>query len=102
LGRRSLGTDATWIATCDDRRSNATLEALGQAFVRGAHIAWSAVYPRRQYRHVPLPNYPFDRKRHWIDRPGMSPPSAAEGAPAVTGRNWRHRFVDVLASSGDR
>ncbi|WP_226874931.1 type I polyketide synthase, partial [Microbispora sitophila] len=42
------------------------LRALGTLHVNGAHVDWSrAVRPGA--RRVPLPTYPFQRRRHWID-----------------------------------
>src|SRR6185312_5991343 len=44
------------------------LETLGHCYVRGAQIDWRSFdqpYPRRS---IPLPTYPFQRHRYWLDR----------------------------------
>lgn len=42
------------------------LRSVAEAFVRGVPLEWSAVddEPRRS---VPLPTYPFQRRRHWVE-----------------------------------
>jgi amino acid adenylation domain-containing protein len=42
-------------------------EAAGQAWVRGVNIKWDDLYKNEKRYRVPLPSYPFERKRHWID-----------------------------------
>jgi len=42
-------------------------EAAGQAWVTGANIKWDDLYRNEKRYRVPLPSYPFERKRHWID-----------------------------------
>ncbi len=44
------------------------LNALGQLWTYGADPNWSALYAHPVGR-VPLPTYPFERKRYWIDAP---------------------------------
>ena len=64
------------------------LEALGRLWLQGIEPEWSALHaaaPRR----VPLPGYPFERKRFWIEPPASSrgtaepPPAVAAAAVAV-------------------
>ncbi|MEU6428627.1 type I polyketide synthase [Microbispora sp. NPDC046973] len=44
------------------------LRALGTLHAGGGHVDWSrALWPGA--RRVPLPTYPFQRRRHWIDAP---------------------------------
>jgi len=51
------------------------LTALGRLWVLGVAPDWNAIRGGRA-RRIPLPTYPFERKRYWID-------PAAAGAPAV-------------------
>jgi acyl transferase domain-containing protein/non-ribosomal peptide synthetase component F len=51
------------------------LGALGRLWVSGARLDWPGFYAGQGRRRVPLPTYPFERRRHWIE---------AAGAPAVT------------------
>ena len=47
----------------------AFFSALGRLWLAGVRFDWSAFYePERRLR-VPLPTYPFERQRHWIDAP---------------------------------
>jgi acyl transferase domain-containing protein len=43
------------------------LETLGQLFVHGATVDWSAYYRGRFERQLNLPTYPFQRQRHWFN-----------------------------------
>jgi amino acid adenylation domain-containing protein len=61
------------------------LEALGRLWTHGAEPNWSALHPQ-PLRRVPLPTYPFERKRYWIDAPpkerGVRLSQAVSAAPA--------------------
>jgi amino acid adenylation domain-containing protein len=50
------------------------LETLGQMWMAGVEIEWDKFYPERHTR-IPLPTYPFERKRYWIE---PSQPQAAK------------------------
>ncbi|MEM7530545.1 MAG: SDR family NAD(P)-dependent oxidoreductase [Chloroflexota bacterium] len=43
------------------------LTALGQLWVEGATIDWDAFYGDARRQRLPLPTYPFERQRYWID-----------------------------------
>ena len=63
-----------------DRRGalESVLGALGKMWVTGVKVDWRSLHDgQRRYR-VPLPTYPFERKRYWIE-----PPARAEAATAV-------------------
>jgi acyl transferase domain-containing protein len=56
------------------------LAALGRAWAAGVEVDWAAVHGGDARRRVPLPTYPFERKRFWIDRapqPDYTPPAPA-------------------------
>ncbi|HZF07644.1 MAG TPA: condensation domain-containing protein, partial [Thermoanaerobaculia bacterium] len=55
----------------------ALLGALGRLWVAGARVDWPAFYAGQGRRRVPLPTYPFERRRHWIDA------AAAPATPAI-------------------
>ncbi|MFR9770689.1 SDR family NAD(P)-dependent oxidoreductase [Nocardia sp. SC052] len=46
--------------------SSGSLE-LARRYVDGAEIDWGAVYSGHHWRHVDVPAYPFQRKRHWLE-----------------------------------
>ena len=43
------------------------LNSLGRLWLYGAKIDWDQFYKDEQRRRVPLPTYPFERKRCWIE-----------------------------------
>jgi natural product biosynthesis luciferase-like monooxygenase protein len=51
------------------------LTALGRFWMTGGRIAAAGFYRHEQRRRIPLPSYPFERQRCWID------PLPADGAP---------------------
>jgi amino acid adenylation domain-containing protein len=63
----------------------ALLAALGRAWAAGVEPDWRAVHGGEARRRVPLPTYPFERRRFWIDpappqRETAPPPSVAAAA----------------------
>jgi acyl transferase domain-containing protein len=53
--------------TCRDSETAEFLSAAAQLWVAGVEIDWSALHGGSKPRRVPLPTYPFERKRHWIE-----------------------------------
>ncbi len=47
------------------------LDAAGRLWINGVVPNWTALHGGPRTR-VPLPNYPFERKRHWIDAPART------------------------------
>lgn len=47
------------------------LEALAALYVRGYQVDWPTLHPRGG-RCVPLPPYPWQRQRYWVDRAAMT------------------------------
>ncbi|MBD2095654.1 SDR family NAD(P)-dependent oxidoreductase [Trichocoleus sp. FACHB-591] len=45
------------------------LNVLGRLWLAGVEIDWSGFYAHEQRRRLPLPTYPFERQRYWIDPP---------------------------------
>ena len=45
------------------------LQALGRLWLAGAAVDWPGLHASARRRRVPLPTYPFERKRHWIEPP---------------------------------
>ncbi|HEX3555525.1 MAG TPA: MupA/Atu3671 family FMN-dependent luciferase-like monooxygenase [Thermoanaerobaculia bacterium] len=89
----------------DDR---ALLTALGTLWQAGAAIDWAAVRRDRPGRRVPLPTYPFERQRYWIDveptAPDpqvQAPPSGLAPPPAATGPAGAEPTTDVEREIAD-
>ena len=61
------------------------LEALADVYMAGAKIDWAAFDAAGPGRRIPLPSYPFQRQRYWIDaepRSTSARPSAFDAALA--------------------
>jgi len=71
------------------------LAALGRLWNWGARPHWPAVHGEAR-RRVPLPTYPFERTRHWIDPPARS----ADGAVIRTGRRPLDQWLQVPTWTG--
>jgi acyl transferase domain-containing protein/non-ribosomal peptide synthetase component F/thioesterase domain-containing protein/acyl carrier protein len=74
----------TWIAPLSPRRLEveSTLSALGDLHCAGVPVDWASYHGCRPWRRTAMPTTPFERRRHWIDRPGRSPGIAPPGLPA--------------------
>ena len=42
-------------------------KSLGQCWVAGASVNWKKYHANKKRRRIPLPTYPFQRQRHWVD-----------------------------------
>ena len=45
------------------------LTALGQLWLHGADVDWNAFASGEKRRRLPLPTYPFERQRYWVEAP---------------------------------
>ena len=69
---------ATLPGAYDGRNESAfILETLGKLWLTGQSVNWPGFYGAESRRRVPLPTYPFERQRYWVDSPGAVPPDAA-------------------------
>jgi len=66
----------------------AIVQAIGQLWLAGVAIDWKAFYAEETRHRLPLPTYPFERQRYWIDPPpakspvSPSQPSQQAGEPS--------------------
>ncbi|WP_437710906.1 SDR family NAD(P)-dependent oxidoreductase [Sorangium sp. So ce448] len=66
------------VAGSADARA-AAKERLGRAWLAGAPVDFRSEWAgREEVGRVPLPTYPFERERHWIDAPASEPEPARE------------------------
>ncbi|NEP50771.1 MAG: acyltransferase domain-containing protein [Moorea sp. SIO3C2] len=49
------------------------LRTLGKLWLNGVEIDWSGFSTHEQRHRLPLPTYPFERQRYWIDPPKLTP-----------------------------
>jgi acyl transferase domain-containing protein len=82
-----------------ERRSalETMLSAAAQLWTAGADIRWSELHRHGRRRRVPLPTYPFERRRCWIDsRPTSQPvPPAVFAQDAVPAETHPRPAVPV-------
>lgn len=98
------------VGHCDNARRDGTLAArqtvlnlalaekvaapawssIGQAWVDGVTVDWRSLYAPGTRRRLPLPGYPYQRQRYWIDKPATI---------AKTGR--LHPVIDANVSTLD-
>jgi acyl transferase domain-containing protein/acyl carrier protein len=73
-----------WLAPLRPERDDeaALLEALAGLIAAGVGIDWPAFEAGRPGRKVRLPTYPFERRRHWLDRPGLDKSAPRPAASA--------------------
>jgi phthiocerol/phenolphthiocerol synthesis type-I polyketide synthase E len=64
------------------------LGAAGRLWAAGVPVDWEAVHAHERLRRIPLPTYPFERRRHWLERPTGD--SAALAARAGASAGWLH------------
>ncbi|MFL6236839.1 MAG: amino acid adenylation domain-containing protein, partial [Thermoanaerobaculia bacterium] len=71
-------------------------DALGRLWLAGVEVDWSGVHGGARRRRLPLPTYPFERRRFWIeaDRKAL----VAAGSAATSGdRDRRDSWLQVPA-----
>jgi acyl transferase domain-containing protein len=68
-----------------DRNSDLTffLNMLGRLWLTGARIDWTRLYSAERPKRVPLPTYPFERQRYWIDKVRSNGAESVVPAPSV-------------------
>lgn len=92
------------------------LSALGRLWLAGVDVDWAAFYSSHRPRRVPLPTYPFERQRFWIDAPAervdsrsqVEAPQAASAYKKIEMRDWcnvpvwKRSLLPAVANSGTR
>jgi NAD(P)-dependent dehydrogenase (short-subunit alcohol dehydrogenase family)/acyl carrier protein len=80
--KRAGASIASLRRNADERKT--LLEALGTLYVHGLEVEWSKLFPTGGKR-VPLPTYPWQRERHWIDpvTPTVATRSSQRGHPLL-------------------
>lgn len=94
-------------SAADQQEWTAILNALGQLWLAGATMDWQRFY-QHEYRHrLPLPTYPFERQRFWIDPlPAQanslhvkSPPIVSNASPAPTPHSTSNPPPTIMAET---
>lgn len=61
----------------DAEESRVLFSTLAQLWVSGAKVNWPGFHKGERLHRVPLPTYPFERRRFWIDAPKSIPAQTA-------------------------
>ncbi len=89
-------TNITILSSLPRRRETTTqaelqqmLSTLGEAWAAGVAVDWDGFYVGSQRHRLPLPTYPFEGQKYWIERPGtisqsISEPDSQTAAPPLT------------------
>ncbi|WP_330478640.1 phosphopantetheine-binding protein [Streptomyces platensis] len=62
------------------------LDVLARLWTAGADVDWADVQQDETVRRVPLPTYPFDHERYWIEPHGRQAPAARTGGQTLLDR----------------
>ena len=66
----------------------ALMNAVSRLWVAGVAIDWEALRGDRSRQRVPLPTYPFERQRFWVDPPKRTPDKSAESSRHADVADW--------------
>lgn len=69
------------VATVGDEEHGALFNAAGRLWVTGVPLDWAAMHGNAEPRRIPLPTYPFERKRHTVDPRPVAEPRPVSPAP---------------------
>ena len=72
------------------------LESLGRLYLAGAPVDWAGVHRGCGRRRLSLPTYPFQRARHWLERPAANGavPALPSGAHPLLGRRVHSSLLE--------
>ncbi|QDL10795.1 polyketide synthase [Brasilonema octagenarum UFV-E1] len=65
------------------------LNTLGRLWLFGVKVDWSGFYANEQRHHIPLPTYPFERQRYWIERQKQELLGELQPRPTAT-QLWKY------------
>jgi acyl transferase domain-containing protein/surfactin synthase thioesterase subunit len=82
------------------------LATLGRLWTLGTDVNWTAFDPQRENRRVPLPTYPFQRQRYWVEPSSPAPQPSATPLEGVAGwlniQSWKRGDSVEAAIAGTR
>ncbi|MGD2088933.1 MAG: amino acid adenylation domain-containing protein [Candidatus Aminicenantes bacterium] len=62
------------------------LTRIGRLWLHGHEIEWGDFYAREKQQRIPLPTYPFERQRYWLDETGLTGKSKIKASAPKPGR----------------
>ena len=110
-GRGAAGPPVTLASLRRPSESNpgpaggeAFVEAVGQGYEAGLPIHFEGLFAGEARRRIPLPSYPFQRRRHWIEAPKRRRPASGHPLLGVRHESPRGEITfetEVFASDPD-
>jgi amino acid adenylation domain-containing protein len=76
------------------------LESLGGVWAAGVPVDWAAFGADERRHRVPLPGYPFERKRYWVDAPREDRTAAAVKERGTADQGAEERGAVPIESTG--
>lgn len=103
LARRSFSAGVRAVPSArhaQDRRDDRIgfMQAFGQLWAAGVKVEWARARDGETGLRVPLPTYPFERKRYWIDaKPRAIAATAGTGSSAVSATDAAHGAMETAS-----
>jgi len=97
LSRRSYPESVAFASMAGEPCGRALAQTVGGLWCEGIEIDWLKYYEAEDRRRVPLPTYPFERQRYWVNTNGLpnaatsSDPLALKDSPEkwLYATNWK-------------
>ncbi|NER81452.1 MAG: hypothetical protein F6K42_18170 [Leptolyngbya sp. SIO1D8] len=86
LTRKQKGVEQTIVCSLRHPQDNVSdvrflLNTLGRLWLEGVQVNWWGFYTHEQRHRIPLPTYPFERKRYWVEPSKQTFAVAASSEP---------------------
>jgi len=85
----------------DDAEWQSVVQAVGRLWLSGAALDWESYYAEEQRRRVPLPTYPFERKRYWVEPRTLLLGERAEQRAARSNQESEAAVPEPAAAAGN-
>jgi acyl transferase domain-containing protein/surfactin synthase thioesterase subunit len=101
LGRQSVKeSGAVWLGSLGRRgESNEILTSLGELYCRGHDVDWEGFNRPHKRRRVPLPTYPFQHHRFWLEADAGGRSRGLPSSDGLTGVRLRSALPEVQFES---
>jgi acyl transferase domain-containing protein/acyl carrier protein len=79
-GRSSARVSLTSLRHADEKGSDEAylMTTLGRLWLAGVQVNWQGFYANERRQRLPLPTYPFERQRYWVEPQGRSNAAAKQ------------------------
>jgi acyl transferase domain-containing protein/surfactin synthase thioesterase subunit len=101
LGRQSVKENGkVWLGSLSRRgESNEILTSLGELYCRGHDVDWEGFNRPHKRRRVPLPTYPFEHRRFWLEADAEGRSTGLPSSDGLTGVRLRSALPEVQFES---